>query len=243
LARRKRNVVSAIGPPRDLGLMIQLAAELQQVASHVQTKLGFDGALKERAAGLARQSRRIRQSDQVLDKINSMARVLEEWQRNRLYRGADGSPKVIPIRGQGTTFESLIRKFAPGMSIPAALRFLASQSDVRRVSDKKVALLGSVDLIYPGTPEVLLAAMVVRIRRLANTMMRNARIPPEVKGTGLFERQVKGRFTKKQWTGLKQALRSPLSDLVHHVDQLVEDCPKTKDAQHYCGMSVFLWED
>lgn len=225
--------------------MVHLAAELEQLLAAVQLQLGMDRALRRRAALMAARRKKVRASDQVLERINAMARLLETWQRAAPYRATDGSPKVIPIKGKGTTFQSLVKEFAPRMSIQAALKFLLSQSqsDVRLVAGKKVALLGSTAVIYPMTPEILLAGMVVRLRRLTNTMLNNALIPPELRGTGLFERQVMGRFTKKQWASFAQSIRNALDDLTVHVDRQSEDRPRRKDAKRNCGLSVYLWED
>ncbi len=241
--RRKRNVVDAIGLPRDPELMVHLGAELEQIAADVQLQLGMDSSSRRRAALMAARRKKVQASDQVLERIYAMARLLETWQRGARYQATDGSPKVIPIKGKGASFQSLVKEFAPRMSIQEALKFLVSQSDVRLVSGNKVALLGSAAVIYPRTPEILLAGIVVHLRRFTHTIMNNAVIPPGISAGALFERQVTGRFTKKQWASFAQSIHSALDDLTVHVDRQSEDRPRKKDAKHACGLSVYLWED
>ena len=112
---------------------------------------------------------------------------------------------------------------------------------LRAAKGGKVAILGSVAVMYPRTPEVLLAAITVRLRRLCRTMVNNSKDPS--KATGLYDRQVTGRFTKAEWAKFSQSIRNQLDDLVVHVNELSEDRPRKKDDKHNCGMSVFLWED
>jgi hypothetical protein len=240
-ARRTRKDVGALGPPQDRELMVKLAAELQQFSQDLQTEIGLRPEEIRRATKIAAQRARPKLSAEVLEQTHSLARLLEVWQRSSVYRAEDGSPKVLPIHGKGYSFERLLKEFAPGISIEDALTHLIARSDVRVIKGQKVAILGSVAVMYPRTPEVLLAAITVRLRRLCRTMIDNSKNPS--KATGLYDRQVTGRFTTVEWAKFSQSIRNQLDDLVVHVNELSEDRPGKKDDKHNCGMSVFLWED
>ena len=244
LVRRTRNFVGAIGPPQDRGTMVQLAAEMQQLADDVHTKLGLRSDERRQAARLATKKARVKASDRVLKPIHALSPLLVTWQRASPYQAADGSPKVLPIHGAGASLESLVKEFAPRMKVEAVLKLLVSQSDVRLVARDKVAMLGSIAVMYPPTPEVLLAAMIVQVRRLANTMLSNARNPSRGTGSGLYDRQVTGRFTKREWAGFSRTIRNQIDDLVMHINEISDERPpRRKDDKRHCGMSVFLWED
>jgi hypothetical protein len=243
LVRQKRNFVGTIGPPQDRGTMVQLAAEMQQLTDDVYSQLGLRGNEKRQAASLAAAKRKLNTSNRILKPIHALSPLLVTWQRSAPYQGADGSPKVLPIRGPGASFQSLVKEFVPRMQVEEVLKLLVSQSDVRLVSGDKVAMLGSIAVMYPTTPEVLLAAMIARVRRLANTMLSNARNPSRGTGSGLYDRQVTARFTKQEWAQFSRAIRNQLDDLVMHVNEISEERPRKKDGKHNCGMSVFLWED
>ena len=231
----------ALAPVQDRELLVKLAAELQQFASNLQTEIGLRPEEIRRAATIAAQSARPKVSAKVLEQTHGLSRLLEVWQRSGSYQAADGTPKILPIRGAGFSFERLLKEFAPRMSIEEALAHLIARSDVRAAKGGKVAILGSVAVMYPRTPEVLLAAITVRLRRLCRTMVNNSKDPS--KATGLYDRQVTGRFTKAEWAKFSQSIRNQLDDLVVHVNELSEDRPRKKDDKHNCGMSVFLWED
>lgn len=55
------------------------------------------------------------------EQYNRAARVISGWRRDSKYLDKQGSPKVIPITGEGATFETLVRKFSGDMPPRAVL--------------------------------------------------------------------------------------------------------------------------
>ena len=242
LARRKRNVVGAIGPPRDLNLMVQLAAEYSQFSDDLLSQFGLDEVCIDRAQKLAAGHKRIRASDQVLERIHALSRVLSAWQKDKRYQGAEG-PRVLPIRGKTPSFQSLMKEMAPGIEVEDALQTLLSQSDVRLVRANKVSLLGSTTVLFPKSPEVIFSAFLMHFRRFSETGFKNALIPPGVKGQWYYAREVTARMTRSEAEKFLRSFRVSLDDLIEHMQGQTEDRPHTRDGKHNCGLSVFLWEE
>jgi hypothetical protein len=86
----------------------------------------------------------------------------------------------------------------------------------------KIALTGSPVIITPKTPEMTLAALILRFRRLVETTLYNAAIPAQAKATGRFERLVTGVFTDSEFRAFSQSVRQPLQNLCDRVDASIK---------------------
>jgi hypothetical protein len=179
-----------MGPPTDRELMV----EMNHIAQDVFRKLGISPEEERTAALRARKTRtRSHPSARLMAAINGAGDVLSTWRRDKRYLGSDGSPRVLPIRGPGATLQTLVRKFAPHMRLEEVLAYICSHGEATRYKGDRVALLGSAAVLTQRTPEVTLAWMLTQFRHVADTAMHNAAIPAhQVKGVGLFQRQVAG---------------------------------------------------
>ena len=116
-----------------------------------------------------------------------------------------------------------------------------------RLKGDKLALLGSPVLISPKSPELAVASLAVRIRRLAETAVFNAAIPAHVKGTGYIERLVTGVLTDKEFREFSRSVRALLQDVCDKVDaRLKQPRPRNKPAKKrgkQCGIGLYLFRD
>jgi hypothetical protein len=232
------------GRKRD-NLTLELAAELQRLTFDIQSKLGVSARDRNRAYSMAQKARdrAPRPSDEVLSVTNGMTQILSAWRRNPRYVSGDGSPKILPIEGKGVTFQTLVGRYMPNMTVSEAVNFLVAHSDVRRHPAGRLALLGSPALIVDRAEAITLALIIQRLRRLARTVMTNQELPQQVKGTGRYERQVTGFMTKKEFEEFSQSIRGQLQDTVDHVDERVEEDRPEGGVRHECGLEVYLWAD
>ncbi len=230
---------------RDRETLLTLCVELQRLTFDIQSQLGVAAAERTRIYSLAmtRRNKASRASDEVLATSHQMSKILAAWHRNPEYVGIDGSPKVIPIHGKGVTFETLVRRYLPGMPIARAVDFLVSHSDARRHPKARLALLGSPAFISERTPEAALAQIIQRFRRLSRSIMTNSKLPQHVQATGLYERQVWGQMTKKEFKEFSGTIRAQLQDVIDHVDERLEERRPRKGTRRECGMNLFLWTD
>lgn len=247
MRRAKRQSVrgKTRGRARDRETVLKLSVELQQLTFDIQAQLGVAARERSRIYSLAmtRRSKASRASDKVLASSHQMSKILAAWHRSPEYLSIDGSPKVIPIHGKGITFETLVRRYLPKMPIAQAVDFLVAHTDVRRRPEARLALLGSPAFIFGRTPESALAIINQRFRRLSRSIIKNSKLPQHMKGTGLYERQVSGRMTKKESQEFAREIREQLQDVIDHVDTRLEERRPGKGTRRECGVTVFLWTD
>src|ERR1700735_1781717 len=190
--RRPRRAAGGLGPPLDRALILRLAVEMHQITQDVLSKLKVTPKEQRLAALQARRTRkRAWPSARLMAAINGAGDVLSTWRRDKRYRSADGSPRVLFIRGKGATLESLARKCVPQMSLEEVLTYICSHGEAILYKEDRVALLGSAAVITQRTPEMTLAWLLTQFRHVADTTLRNTSVPAHlVKGTGMFQRQV-----------------------------------------------------
>jgi len=244
--RRSRRASGVLGPPADRALMLRLVVEMSHIANDVLRKLGVSRQEQQQANRLARKAKpRLRPSAALMATIMGTSDVLSMWRRDKRYITSDGSPRVIPIRGKGATLESLVRKCVPTMPLADALAYICSQGEVTRYKDDKVALLGSSAMITQKTPEMMLAWMLTQFRHIAETTVNNAAIPANVKGVGLFQRQVSGLLSEKAFTRYAQAIRPQLQELCSQMEAglSLKGPDKGRGNRKECGVGLFVYRD
>ena len=102
--RRPRRAAGGLGPPLDRALILKLAVEMHQITQDVLSKLKVTPKEQRLAALQARRTRkRAWPSARLMAAINGAGDVLSTWRRDKRYRSADGSPRVLFIRGKGAT--------------------------------------------------------------------------------------------------------------------------------------------
>lgn len=74
------------------------------------------------------------------ERWNRAAAVLGGWATDRHYRDNKGKPKVLPIRGPGRTFETLVRKYGADMPAVATLDELVRAGSIERAKGGKVRM-------------------------------------------------------------------------------------------------------
>jgi len=247
LNRRPRRAAGSLGPPLDRALLLQLAIEMNHITQVVLTKLGVSPEEQRAAAGQARKrKKRVWPSTRLMAAINGAGDVLSTWRRDKRYRGADGSPRVLPIRGKGATLESLARKCVPQMSLQDVLSYICSHGEAILYKGDRVALLGSAAVITQRTPEVTLAWMLTQFRHVADTTLRNTAVPAHlVKGTGMFQRQVAGWLSEKDFRLYIKELHPQLQELCAQLEAglSIDRRAKPRPNRKECGVGIFVYQD
>jgi hypothetical protein len=154
---------------------------------------------------------------------------------------------VLSIKGKGATFETLARPFVPTLPVEEVVEMICENAEVTRLKGDKIALIGSPVMIAPKTPEITVASLIFRFRRLAETTVYNAAIPANVKGTGRFERVVTGVLTDKEFREFSQSVRQQLQDLCDRVDAgMKQPGPGSKSRAKKgksCGIGLYVFRD
>ena len=153
LKRRPRRAAGGPGPSVDRALLLELAIEMNHITHDVLSKLKVSPKEQQIATMQARKiKKRAWPSARLMAAINGAGDVLSMWRRDKRYRGADGSPRVLLIRGKGATLESLVRKCVPQLSLEQVLTYICSHGEAILYKGDRVALLGSaaVQLLVPA---------------------------------------------------------------------------------------------
>jgi Family of unknown function (DUF6502) len=218
VSKRKR-LSRVMGAPTNRALSVSLLQELHQLILDVGVELGISEKEQRRAIELAvADKKRLRPSQTTMQNEWSVAALLGKWRSDKRYRGNDGTPRALSIMGKGATLQTLAREYVPLMPIRELVDLLCLQSEVTRFKGDKVALIGSPVIMTEKTPELTLASLIIRIRRVAGTMMHNAAIPAGVKNTGRFERIVGGHLSDKDFQKFGLAIRTQLQEVCDRVD-------------------------
>jgi hypothetical protein len=245
--RRPRRASAVLGPPADRDLMRKLVVEMNHIAQDVFLKLGVSPKEQRAAALRARKTKtRLRPSAALIAAVSGAGDVLSTWRRDKRYRGTDGSPRVLPIRGKGATLETLARKCVPQMPLEELLTFICSHGEAAVYKGDRVALLGSAAILTQRTPEMTLAWMLTQLRHVADTILHNAAIPAhQVKGVGLFQRQVAGWLSEKDFRHYAQVVGPQLQELCTQLEAglSLDRRVRPKANRKECGVSLFVYQD
>jgi hypothetical protein len=247
LKRRPRRASGGMGPPTDRELMLKLMIEMNHITQDVFLKLGVSSKEQRAAALRARKTKtRLRPSARLMAAISGAGDVLSTWRRDKRYRGTDGSPRVLPIRGAGATLETLVRKCAPHLPLEEVLAYICSHGEAIRYGENRVALLGGAAILTRRTPEVTLAWMLTQFRHVADTTIHNAMIPAhQVKGVGLFQRQVAGWLSEKDFQQYAKGAFSQLHELCNQLEAglSLDRRAKPRANRKECGVGLFVYQD
>jgi hypothetical protein len=235
-----------MGPATDRAFLLQLVVEMNHILQDVYLELGVSPEEQRTAALQARKTKkRSRPSAALMAIITGCADVLSTWRRDRRYLGSDGSPRVLPIRGKGATLEALARKYAPQMSLDEVLSFICTQGEATRYKGDRVALLGTSAIVTKKTPEIILAWLLTEFRHVASTMLHNAAIPARIKNAGLFQRQVAGWLSERDFRRYAQRVRPQLQELCAQLEAglSLERRAKPRANRKECGVGIFVYQD
>jgi hypothetical protein len=243
--RTQRRLVEVLGPPTDTALILGLLKELQHIVLDTAAELGVSAADRRRAMqGALKERKRARPSETTMQSNLAMALILNRWRNDRRYRRPDGTPRVLPIEGQGVTFEGLVQRFVPEMPLAHVVGMICENAEVTRLTGNKIALVGSPVMMTQKTPEVTLASLILRIRRLTETIIHNATLPPHVT-TGRFERMVSGELSEKEFKQFSQSVRQQLQDLCDRVDHGLRPSTRVRARlpMKSCGLGLYVFKD
>jgi hypothetical protein len=240
LKRRPRRASGVMGPPTDRALMLKLAIEMNHIAQDVFLKLGVSPKEQRTAALRARKTKsRLRPSARLMAAITRTGDVLSTWRRDKRYRGPDGSPRVLPIRGKGATLETLVRKCVPEMPLEEVLAFICSHGEATLYKGDRVALLGSAAILTRRTPEMTLAWMLTQFRHVADTTLHNAAIPAhQVKG-------VAGWLSERNFRLYAKEVFPQLQELCAQLEAglSIDRRAKPRANRKECGVGLFVYQD
>jgi hypothetical protein len=247
LKRRAPRAPRSMAPATDPALMLAFVVEMNHLAEDVFSKLGVTPAEQRKGAvRAAKDKKRTRPSAKLIARITGAGNLVSTWRRDRRYRGRDGFPRVLEIRGKGATFETLARKCVPEVPMAEVLDYICSHGEAAVYQKDKVALLGSGAVLTKRTPEITAAWLLTQFRHLAQTILYNASFPADEKGVGLFQRQVGGYLSQKDFRLYAQGVRPKLQEMCEQLEaglSLNRRSSGSVGDREDCGVSIFVYRN
>jgi hypothetical protein len=243
----KRRAAAGLGALSDRALILELLKEMHHLVLDAAQELGVSAKDAKRAMELAAtDSRRSRPSEPIMRVNYGIAILLNHWRNDKRYQRPEGTPRVLSIRGKGATFETLARSFVPKMRLNELIQMVCENAEVTRLKGGKIALVGSPVMMTPKTPEITLASLALRLRRLTGTVLHNASLPAKDKSNGRFERIVTGELTEREFRDFAQSVRQPMQDLCDRVDAGIRQPRSAQSARtqaRSCGVGLYVYRD
>jgi hypothetical protein len=242
----KTRLRAVLGRAKDPSLLIELLKELNQIGLDAAAALGVSAKDRRRAVHLAvKDSKRRRPSLHTLQTNRGFSAILYHWRNDKRFRQANGEPRVLAIKGRGVTLESLAKRYVPGVALNEVTAMICDNAEVRRVSDGKVALVGAAVMMTPKTPEQTMASLISRTRRITETILHDATLPPRRTDSGRFERVVSGELTDREFEAFAQSMRHQLQNVCDQVDERIgQPARKSKRGRvSQCGLGIYVFKD
>lgn len=174
---------------------------------------------------------------QYLERIQGLGQLLSQWRNQPPFVDKEGTPKVLPILGRGTTLEALARRHVPSMRVSEVIRILTRYSDVKRVKGKKVALLGTSLMLVPKSADYTLATITLSCQRYSRAILHNAKSPQQL---GHFDRTAAEKLTWRRFNEwLKQDKERLQQQVVENEASLTRAAAGGRGEDF--GVTTFAW--
>ena len=243
----KHRSTAALGAPSNRALILELLKEMHHLVLDAAEELGVDPKDARHAMELAaKDPGRTRPSEPIMKVNYGIAILLNHWRNDKRYQRPEGTPRALSIRGRGATFQTLARAFVPTMRLNQLIDMVCENAEVTRLKGGKIALVGSPVMMTPKTPEITLASLALRLRRLTGTVLHNAALPAKTKSSGRFERIVTGELTEREFREFAQSVRQPMQDLCDRVDAGIRQprpSRRVRSQQRPCGVGLYVYRD
>lgn len=114
---------------------------------------------------------------EMLERYNRGARVISGWIRDRAFCNKEGQPIDLPMEGQETSFNELVRRYGGDVPSRAVLDELLRVGTVERVPNGRIRLIARA--FIPHTKEAdKIRILGTDVRDLISTIDHNLQCPP-----------------------------------------------------------------
>lgn len=192
----------------------------------VRLALGELGVTRRQQRRALERSRRLKTPPNVSGRILraqlGVAEILLEWSRKAPYLDSEGKPRVLAVAGPGATFESLARRFLPGLPLHEVVALACENSEVITRPGNRIALLGSILVKLGDSREKYFAHAIRQIDQLLQTLLHNWHVQGNSDEQSRMERVVIGVISQANFDAFMAELRPQIYDLLLRVDSSIE---------------------
>ena len=182
------------------GTLESLALELYGVIRERSRSMGSHGANNESSSGNRSENRGINPvSLTLLEQIRPLGELMTSWFEEVPYIDAAGKPRVLKIEGRGATFESLAKRFLPGMPLAEVVALAGRTANVGTLSGGRIALYGDTMVNLSKNRDAVLAQNILHVRQIFDTCLYNAQRDSDDGMPGRLERMVSNVLSTKEF--------------------------------------------
>ena len=212
----------------------------KQTQSRISVITGFSRKEVKRLSEMAPPTTQ-RQKEQY----NRAARVIAGWRRDADFVDDQGLPKVIPITGDGATFENLVKRFSGDMPYRAVLDELKRVGALRLEPENQVRLIQ--EAFTPTTDEAIKFHILgTDVGLLISTIERN--IDPDTEQP-FFQRKVQyDNLPEEVLTDFKRMSGQAAQKLLDNMDRYlaINDRDVNPEIEgtgrHVAGIGIYYFE-
>ncbi len=223
-----------------------LAVELYGVVHQALKEYGLTPRKQKKFFARAhRRATARRLSVELLAQMRSLSDLLTAWYEEVPYVDLVGVPQALKIEGRGATFESLARRFLPGVPLQDVVELACRTADVGTLVGGRIALYGDAMENVSRNPDRVLAQNIVHIRQIFDTCLYNAHRDPDDDKPGRQERLVTHLLSATEFTRFQGEVRGQLHDLCERLDRLLKSAAersvRQKQPRSHAGVGLYLY--
>jgi hypothetical protein len=213
-----------------------MAQELFMIVRRALSRYGVSAGLQKQALRRALRPGTVpNASGRVHRSMKEMGELLSFWRYDAGHVGPDGAPRTLPIRGPGISFESLVRRFLPGVPVSTALKLFLGRSEVTPRLGGRIALTGSSTVRAKSRRESL--AMAIRhvdyvLRAVQEGFGKRGDFDS---GKG-FDRILTAVIPKDMYEQAVRRLRPEIHDLLERTDATLLRDSQGQESKDACAL-------
>jgi hypothetical protein len=215
----------------------EMAQELFMIVKRALAGFGLSTAGQRRALARALRARKTpNASGRVRRHSHRLGDLTAVWFNDPRYLGPDGRPRALPIRGAVDSFESLARRFLPGLPLEAALKLALRHSEVILRPGEKIALTGSPNINTARSANWTLATAIRQVDYLLQAMQEGYRRCGEPGFTTGLDRMLATIVPREAYEQTVKRLRPQINDLLEQTDAALLNRNQPWKAQEACAL-------
>jgi len=223
-----------------------LVLELYGVIRAALKTYGLSPTEQKRLFGQSQRRSDIRNASvELLGQIRPLGDLLTSWFEEVPYVDSVGAPRILKIEGHGATFESLAKRFLPGVPLADVVALACRTANVGTLSGGRIALYGDTMVNLSKNIDGVLAQNILHVRQIFDTCLYNAHRDPDDDKPGRLERIVTHVLSTSEFEKFQGEVRGQLHDLCERFDRLLksaaERTTRQKQPRGQAGIGIYIY--
>jgi hypothetical protein len=223
-----------------------LALELYGVTGAALKRYGLSASEQARLFAQSQRRSDIKQvSGELLGQMRPLSDLLTSWFEDAPYVDSVGVPRVLKIEGRGATFETLAKRFLPGVPLAEVIALACRSANVGTLARGRIALYGDAMVNLSKNRDAALAQNITHVRQIFDTCLYNAHRDPDDESPGRQERIVTHLLSAMEFEKFQGEVRGQLHDLCERFDRLLKSAAgrsiRQKQPRGQGGIGIYVY--